>query len=89
VFRIRRPWLRATGSNKSDGPHVPLAGVANHEIGLVLVISLFVGLEREERKQQESQYAFGGVRTLPLIGLVSYASALVSGPELARAERGQ
>ena len=48
------------------------------KIALVLVLSSFIGLEREEHKQREAQYAFGGIRTFPLIGLVSYALALVS-----------
>src|SRR5215510_196638 len=52
------------------------------KIGLTLVLSFFIGLEREEHKQHDAQYAFGGVRTFPLIGLVSYALALVSAPGL-------
>ena len=51
------------------------------KIALVLVLSFFIGLEREEHKQRNAQYAFGGIRTFPLIGLVSYALALVSTPE--------
>jgi uncharacterized membrane protein (DUF4010 family) len=53
------------------------------KIALVLAISLFVGLEREEHKQRETGYAFGGVRTFPLIGLTSYALALMSAAQLA------
>jgi uncharacterized membrane protein (DUF4010 family) len=53
------------------------------KIGLVLAISFFVGLEREEHKQREPTYAFGGVRSFPLIGLTSYALALLSSPRLA------
>jgi uncharacterized membrane protein (DUF4010 family) len=53
------------------------------KIGLVLAISFFVGLEREEHKQREASYAFGGVRSFPLIGLMSYALALLSAPQLA------
>jgi uncharacterized membrane protein (DUF4010 family) len=53
------------------------------KIGLVLAISFFVGLEREEHKQREPGYAFGGVRSFPLIGLTSYALALLSTPQLA------
>jgi hypothetical protein len=41
------------------------------KIGLVLALSFFVGLEREEHKQRDAGYAFGGVRTFPLIGLLS------------------
>ena len=48
-------------------------------IALVLALAFFIGLEREEHKQHEATYAFGGVRTFPLIGLVSYALALLSG----------
>jgi hypothetical protein len=53
------------------------------KIGLVLAISFFVGLEREGHKQREPGYAFGGVRSFPLIGLTSYALALLSMPQLA------
>ncbi len=53
------------------------------KIALVLALAFFVGLEREEHKQHETVYAFGGVRTFPLIGLVSYALSLISGPQLA------
>ncbi len=52
------------------------------KIALVLALALFVGLEREGHKQREATYAFGGVTTFPLIGLVSYSLALVSGPGL-------
>ena len=52
------------------------------KIALVLALAFFVGLEREEHKQRETVYAFGGVRTFPLIGLVSYALCLISGPPL-------
>ena len=48
------------------------------KIALVLALAFFIGLEREEHKQREAAYAFGGVRTFPLIGLVSYALALIS-----------
>jgi uncharacterized membrane protein (DUF4010 family) len=49
---------------------------------VVLLLSFFIGLEREEHKQQEARDAFGGVRTFPLIGLVGYALAVLSGPQL-------
>ncbi len=52
------------------------------KIALVLALALFIGLEREENKQRGAGYAFGGVRTFPLIGLVSYGLALISAPEL-------
>jgi len=51
-------------------------------IGLVLLLSFLIGFEREEHKQIEGKWVFGGVRTFPLIGLVSYSLALVSGPDL-------
>jgi len=51
-------------------------------LALVLALAFFVGLEREEHKQREATYAFGGIRTFPLIGLVGYALALLSGPLL-------
>jgi uncharacterized membrane protein (DUF4010 family) len=52
------------------------------KILLVLFLSFLVGLEREEHKLGSEQYTFGGVRTFPLIGLIGYAMALLSGGEL-------
>jgi len=52
------------------------------KILLVLFLSFLVGLEREERKAGSDRYTFGGVRTFPLIGLIGYAMALLSGGEL-------
>jgi uncharacterized membrane protein (DUF4010 family) len=49
---------------------------------VLLALALFIGLEREEHKQREAAYSFGGIRTFPLIGLVSYALALISDPEV-------
>ena len=47
---------------------------------LVLFLSFLIGLEREERKAVAAErYAFGGVRTFPLIGLMAYAIAFLSG----------
>lgn len=60
----------------------PLLPPDAFKIALVLAISFFVGLEREEHKQREASYAFGGVRSFPLIGLVSYGLALLSAPGL-------
>jgi uncharacterized membrane protein (DUF4010 family) len=51
------------------------------KIGLVLFLAFLLGLEREERKINAPGYAFGGVRTFPLIGLVGYAIALLSGDQ--------
>jgi hypothetical protein len=39
-------------------------------------------LEREEHKAAIEHYSFGGVRTFPLIGLLGYSLALLSGPQL-------
>jgi len=52
------------------------------QIVLVLFLSFLVGLEREEHKTASEHYAFGGVRTFPLIGLFGYALALISGGQL-------
>jgi len=52
------------------------------QVALVLALSFLIGFEREERKQLEGALMFGGVRTFPLIGLVSYSLALVSGTDL-------
>ena len=52
------------------------------KIVLVLFLGFLLGLEREEHKTAASEYAFGGVRTFPLIGLVGYATALLSAGEL-------
>src|SRR5512135_967749 len=49
------------------------------KILLVLFLSFLLGLEREEHKATEEQYAFGGVRTFPLIGLIGYGAGLLSG----------
>lgn len=46
---------------------------------LVLGLSFLLGLEREGRKATAGHYIFGGVRTFPLIGLLGYSVALLSG----------
>lgn len=61
---------------------VPIEGL---KILLVLFLSFLVGLEREEHRaefKRREQYAFGGVRTFPLLGLIGYALTLVSGGSL-------
>lgn len=45
---------------------------------LVLFLSFLTGLEREERRTGSQEYAFGGVRAFPLIGLTGYTAALLS-----------
>ncbi len=52
------------------------------QIVLVLFLSFLIGLEREERKSTGGTYSFGGVRTFPLIGLIGYSAALISGPQI-------
>ncbi len=52
------------------------------KIVLVLFLSFLIGLEREDHKAQGGSYSFGGVRTFPLIGLIGYSIALLSGTQL-------
>jgi uncharacterized membrane protein (DUF4010 family) len=52
------------------------------KIVLVLFLSFLIGLEREEHKVSAVSYTFGGVRTFPLIGLIGYSIALLSGTQL-------
>ena len=51
------------------------------KILLVLLLSFLVGLDREERSV-EGHRVFGGVRTFPIIGLLGYAMALLSGEQI-------
>jgi uncharacterized membrane protein (DUF4010 family) len=60
-------------------PHLPPDAV---KIFLVLFLSFLIGLEREDHKAQSGTYSFGGVRTFPLIGLIGYSIALLSGNQL-------
>jgi uncharacterized membrane protein (DUF4010 family) len=52
------------------------------KIVLVLFLAFLIGLEREEHKASDSHYAFGGVRSFPLIALIGYIIALLAGPQL-------
>ena len=52
------------------------------KILLVLFLSFLIGLEREEHRTAPDHYAFGGVRTFPLIGLIGYVVALLSGAQM-------
>ena len=52
------------------------------KIVLVLFLSFLIGLEREEHKAAMKSYSFGGVRTFPLIGLIGYSIALLSGTQV-------
>jgi uncharacterized membrane protein (DUF4010 family) len=58
---------------------LPVEGL---KIVLVLFLSFLLGLEREEHKATATEYAFGGVRAFPLIGLIGYATAFLSGDQL-------
>jgi uncharacterized membrane protein (DUF4010 family) len=49
------------------------------KIVVVLFLSFLTGLEREEHRQAEEHYSFGGVRTFPLIGLIGYTISFLSG----------
>ncbi len=51
------------------------------KILLVLFLSFLIGLEREGKINPE-RYSFGGVRTFPLIGLIGYVMALLSGNQM-------
>ncbi len=51
------------------------------KIVLVLFLSFLIGLEREEHKAGGG-YSFGGVRTFPLVGLIGYSLAMLSGAQL-------
>jgi uncharacterized membrane protein (DUF4010 family) len=54
--------------------------------GLKILLTLFlcflIGLEREEHRAAGQRYSFGGVRTFPLIGLIGYVMALMSGSQM-------
>jgi uncharacterized membrane protein (DUF4010 family) len=52
------------------------------KILLVLALAFLFGLEREEHKATEAEYAFGGVRTFPLIGLIGYAVTFLADGQL-------
>jgi uncharacterized membrane protein (DUF4010 family) len=52
------------------------------KIVLVLFLAFLIGLEREERKANQSHYSFGGIRTFPLIALIGYSIALLSSRQL-------
>ena len=52
------------------------------KILLTLFLCFLIGLEREEHRAAGQRYSFGGVRTFPLIGLIGYSMALLSGNQL-------
>ncbi len=49
------------------------------KIVLVLFLTFLLGFEREEHKVAGTEYAFGGVRTFPLVGLIGYATTVLAG----------
>lgn len=49
---------------------------------LTLFLSFLVGIEREEQKRVHTQYSFGGVRTFPLVGIIGYLIAMLSGSQM-------
>lgn len=64
---------------------IPILDWLPHEgfkLLLVLFLSFLVGLEREEHVATDAYRGFGGVRTFPLIGLIGYALALLSGSQV-------
>lgn len=55
------------------------------KIVLTLFLSFLIGLEREEHRESSQpgqRFGFGGVRAFPLIGLIGYSMALLSGGQL-------
>lgn len=48
------------------------------QILFVLFLSFLIGLEREEHKLNDDHFAFGGVRTYPLIGMLGYSILFLS-----------
>jgi uncharacterized membrane protein (DUF4010 family) len=58
---------------------LPTEGI---KIVLVLFLAFLIGLEREEHKANKTHYSFGGVRTFPLIALIGYSIALLTGRQL-------
>ena len=51
------------------------------KIALVSFLAFLLRLEREGRKTAGTAYAFGGVRTFPLIGLIGYATTILAGDQ--------
>ncbi|RMF27826.1 MAG: MgtC/SapB family protein [Cyanobacteria bacterium J083] len=60
-----------------SSPFFALIPLEAFKLLLVLFLSFLIGLEREEHKIAKG-YAFGGVRTYPLIGLIGYSIAFLS-----------
>lgn len=73
----RRPGGGASDEEPMFEQFQQLMPQEGREILLVLFLSFLVGVEREEHKG-EGDYSFGGVRTFPLIGLIGYATSMLS-----------
>jgi len=58
---------------------LPTEGI---KIVLVLFLAFLIGLEREEHKTSQLHYSFGGIRTYPLIALIGYSIALLTGRQI-------
>lgn len=58
---------------------LPTEGI---KIAVALFLGFLIGLEREENKSGDSHYAFGGIRSFPLIALIGYSVALLSNRQL-------
>jgi uncharacterized membrane protein (DUF4010 family) len=58
---------------------LPTEGI---KIVLALFLGFLIGLEREENKANDSHYAFGGIRSFPLIALIGYTVALLSNHQI-------
>jgi len=78
----RSRWTQSTPQNRMLQDLIRLLPPEAMKMGLVLFLSFLIGLEREEHKARGLHYAFGGVRTFPLLGLMGYATALLSGDRL-------
>jgi uncharacterized membrane protein (DUF4010 family) len=73
------PWRPVLPSLANPIQFLPPEGT---KILFVLFLSFLIGLEREEHKGRADDYSFGGIRTYPLIGLLGYALAILSGSNL-------
>lgn len=47
------------------------------KVGIAALIGLFIGIERESKKTKGEKF-FGGIRTIPLISLLGFLSALIA-----------
>jgi uncharacterized membrane protein (DUF4010 family) len=78
--------MNVTGAMSFSPP--PMLPQEAMKIVLTLAFSALIGLEREEHKATDDKFIFGGIRTYPLIGLLGYALAMLSGSQLIPASIG-